>query len=433
MLYNQPYGVSDPNGAYVNGNPATGTAGSIPPAASIEFPQREIVNFISDVGIVPDNSDLHQLARSVQSGMVCYGVDTGTTNDYAITLTPPLLKYYDGLQLWVIPGNTNTGPGTLNVNALGVRNIVRRGGGPLGAGDMPSGYKSLLTYSALHANFELYGINFGSGTTGFLPILTANTNLYVNAAIGDDTLYDGSAAAISGPHGPFKTIARATAETFKYGPSVYTMTINIANGTYGEAVVIPGVVGPTTLYNGNNRSGVFVTGADSQHTFNAGHANTILIKHLTMSCGGGTGPPCCVSSSGGASVNCDDLGSQGVIPYSVYESYNGFISAGTHMCYAGNTCEYFWSAFFGGFLGVQQGKAITFAGSFSCGGAFAAASAVGTMEMPVPGYPAFVNPGNVSGTKYLATINGAIVTQGLGTGFFPGNSAGYVNTGGQYN
>ena len=48
MQYNQPYGVSDPNAPYINGNPTTGTMGSIPPAASIEFPQREIVDVISE-------------------------------------------------------------------------------------------------------------------------------------------------------------------------------------------------------------------------------------------------------------------------------------------------------------------------------------------------------------------------------------------------
>ena len=46
MKYNQPFGISDPNGAYINGDPSAGIAGSIPPAASIEYPQREIVNLI---------------------------------------------------------------------------------------------------------------------------------------------------------------------------------------------------------------------------------------------------------------------------------------------------------------------------------------------------------------------------------------------------
>lgn len=46
MLYNQPFGISDPNAPYINGNPNTGTMGSIPPALSIEHPQREIVRVI---------------------------------------------------------------------------------------------------------------------------------------------------------------------------------------------------------------------------------------------------------------------------------------------------------------------------------------------------------------------------------------------------
>jgi hypothetical protein len=46
LLYNQPYGISDPNAPYINGNPSTGTMGSIPPALSIEHPQREIVKVI---------------------------------------------------------------------------------------------------------------------------------------------------------------------------------------------------------------------------------------------------------------------------------------------------------------------------------------------------------------------------------------------------
>ena len=51
MKYNQPFGISDPNAAYINGNPTTGTMGSIPPAASVEFDQREIVALIAATGL----------------------------------------------------------------------------------------------------------------------------------------------------------------------------------------------------------------------------------------------------------------------------------------------------------------------------------------------------------------------------------------------
>ena len=74
MQYNAPYGVSDPNAPYINGNPSTGTMGSIPPAASIEYPQRELVNLISDAGITPtaqkDITALMQLQESVDSATI---------------------------------------------------------------------------------------------------------------------------------------------------------------------------------------------------------------------------------------------------------------------------------------------------------------------------------------------------------------------------
>jgi len=172
MKYNQPYGVSDPNAPYINGDPSIGQAGSIPPAASIEYPQREIVNFISDSGLTPDNSDLHQLSKSVQIGTVMYGIDVGPVNAVAITLTPALAAYVDGQVFRVKIANSNTGPATFNAGP-GPLNIVRRGGAVLQAGDLPAGYMTFLSYNATHNNVELYGASFAPAT--FVPILGANT------------------------------------------------------------------------------------------------------------------------------------------------------------------------------------------------------------------------------------------------------------------
>jgi hypothetical protein len=78
MQYNQPYGVSDPNASYVNGNPSTGTMGSIPPAASIEHDQREVVEVINTANTrgykdfsntacaAPTTADLTQLRKAIE-------------------------------------------------------------------------------------------------------------------------------------------------------------------------------------------------------------------------------------------------------------------------------------------------------------------------------------------------------------------------------
>lgn len=66
MKYNAPFGAANPDAPYVNGNPSIGVAGSIPPAESIEYPQREIVKAITDAGIVPNNNDLGQLSKAIR-------------------------------------------------------------------------------------------------------------------------------------------------------------------------------------------------------------------------------------------------------------------------------------------------------------------------------------------------------------------------------
>lgn len=432
MQYNQPYGVTDTNAPYINGNPAAGIRGSIPPAASIEYPQRELVNFITDAGIVPDNGDLHQTAKSVQSGWVIRGIDQGAVNVLSIALTPPLTGYIDGMHVWVRVAHNNTGPAVLSINGLVGCNIVRRGGGILQPGDLLADFYSLLVYNGPHNNFELYGASYAPATG--VPVLGANSNLYVNAATGSDTLYDGTTPGIAAPHGPFKTINRAMQETFKYGPSVYTMTINVAAGTYPEAVQVPLVLGPTVIIQGAGITQTFVTGANNAHTFSVINQNRMVIHDLCVSTGTGTGPPCAFSAGGGGKIITSNTASRGFIWY-IFEAYGGYLTAGTHTFNAGSSAYTIWSTFFGGFFSMAQNAVFTFAGAFTItnSGASVIASANGTLEVPVPGAPTFPGAGFVAGMKYNISLNGCVVTQGSGVSYFPGTIAGIVGSGGVYN
>ena len=431
MQYNQPYGITDPNAPYINGNPEAGVRGSIPPAASIEYPQRELVNFFSDAGFTPDNADLRQLGKSVQSGWVIRGIDQGAVNVLSIALTPPLEAYLDGMHVWVRVAITNTGPAVLSINGLVGCNIVRRGGAILQPGDLPGGYYALFVYNGPHNNFELYGASYAPATG--IPVLSANSNLYVNAATGSDTLYDGTTPGVAAPHGPFKTIARAMSETFKYGPSVYTMTINVAAGTYPEAVQVPLVLGPTVIIQGAGITQTFVTGANNSHTFNVVNQNRMVVHDVCVSTGTGTGPPAAFSAGGGGKIITSNTASRGFIWY-IFEAYGGYITVGTHTFNAGSSAYTVFSAFFGGFFAFSQNAVFTFAGAFSItnSGATVICSANGTMEVPVPGSPTFPGAGFVSGQKYNVTANATVVTQGNGINYFPGTLAGAVGTGGVY-
>ena len=79
MQYNQPLDQpSNPNAPYIDGNPGAGIQGSIVPAASIEYDQREVVEVIyrafqrgySDFSntpcAAPFNSDLMQLRKAIE-------------------------------------------------------------------------------------------------------------------------------------------------------------------------------------------------------------------------------------------------------------------------------------------------------------------------------------------------------------------------------
>jgi hypothetical protein len=79
MKYNQPFDQpNNPNASYVDGNRAAGIQGSIVPAASVEFDQREVVEVINTANVraysdfsntacaAPANTDLTQLRKAIE-------------------------------------------------------------------------------------------------------------------------------------------------------------------------------------------------------------------------------------------------------------------------------------------------------------------------------------------------------------------------------
>jgi hypothetical protein len=442
MQYNQPYGVSDPNAPYINGNPSTGTQGSIPPAASIEYPQREIANLITDGGFVPSNGDLRQVGRSLQSGHIWFGIDTGVANAVQCNLAPPPLTYYDGMFVWVVANATNTGPSTIQLNGLSATRIIRRGGGDVLSGDLLQGYRTLLCYNAALQNFELYGINFAGGQTGYLPILTQNTNLYVNGTTGSDTLYDGSSATVVGSTapkaGPFKTIGKAMNTTFTFGPSVYTMTINIAAGTYPEAVITAGIPGPGTILKGVGQTTV-ITGATGKYTITCNGPNSLTCQNLLANNAYPiSGSTSTIFSCNQGTLTCTGCFS-GNTPNYVFSAYPyGHINVmGSHTFQTGSSVP---SAVFiannGSTINVAQfglPTTLTFAGALNMGsGYFALAQENSVIEFYNSSYLTFVNASNVTGAKYFCVLNGVIQTGNSGASYLPGTIAGSTASGGQY-
>lgn len=157
MKYQQPFGTVD-GSPYINGNPATGTQGSIPPAESIEHPQRELVDLITKEGLIPSSLDLGQVAKAIQLGKISYGQDTGSSNALEVSLVPTPGAYQPGFPVIVrkIPtANTSTTP-TLNVNGLGPKPVVNIDGSALPIGSMIADGLFHLVYDG--QKFRLMGL-----------------------------------------------------------------------------------------------------------------------------------------------------------------------------------------------------------------------------------------------------------------------------------
>jgi hypothetical protein len=167
MRYQPPYGISDPNAPYINGNPAQGQQGSIPPAAAFEQPQREIVGVIEKSGFIPSDTDLHQLAKAARSQFLNYAVDTGTANNLIVRYDPEITQYTPGLTLRVrIRVNNNDGACFINAGAGNVR-VRKMNGADPAANELYA--RSIVTLVFDSTSFQLS--NFG-GSGGIDTITT---------------------------------------------------------------------------------------------------------------------------------------------------------------------------------------------------------------------------------------------------------------------
>lgn len=164
MRYNEPFGgiTNDP---YLDGNPGLGIEGSVIPAAAVEYPQREITNFITKNGFTPSNGDLEQLARSVQQDVVNYGVDIGAVNAMAVTLDPAPITYSVGLKIFILVKLNNTGSTTLNVNGLGPKPVLTPLLEELGVDNIVTNGIALVYYDGTRFQL-LFGAKASTGPAG---------------------------------------------------------------------------------------------------------------------------------------------------------------------------------------------------------------------------------------------------------------------------
>jgi hypothetical protein len=431
MKYEQPFGVSDPNASYINGNPSTGTMGSIPPAASIENPQREIVNLITDAGLVPADSDLHQLARGVQSGHLNYAVDAGTPNALAINVTPPLLAYAAGQRWTVKVFATNTGPSVININSLGARHIVYPGGTELKGGELHAGGLASLVDDG--TNLQLSNASAGAG-----GLLTAPKTYYVNAATGDDSLYDGTTATVSGTHGPFATHQRALAAAYTWNQNGFGITIQTADGTYPPFRISQPPNGVGGIYIAGNIANAAncIIRAASGEAIMLQAANGYALAGFALQSDARPATP--FVSAGlrveGCTLFVRNLQFNACQDYHIFASTGSLVSIsgaeggspGDYITVAGDAPYHMYS-YDGSVLNL--GFATLYTVGNRTFGVWAQAAANGIISSH---YASMSIGGTVNCQRYNCVLNGVINTYGMGINYFPGAGAGTLVSGGQY-
>lgn len=111
------------------------------------------------------------------------GVDTGIANAYVLDFVSNFTSYTDGIVIYWIPSNTNTGASTINVNGLGPVAITNQDGSALYLGQLQANEVALIIYKGtgfiLIAFDPLPSINTQNGNYTF-QISDANNIVLAN-------------------------------------------------------------------------------------------------------------------------------------------------------------------------------------------------------------------------------------------------------------
>jgi hypothetical protein len=112
------------------------------------------------------------------------GVDAGIANAYVLTFSANFSAYTDGIVLYWTPANTNTTSSTVNLNGLGIINIVNPDGSNLQANEIvanqpaiilyKTGTFTLITPGTIYSSFTATWIGFGGSPPGNSATFTLN-------------------------------------------------------------------------------------------------------------------------------------------------------------------------------------------------------------------------------------------------------------------
>lgn len=200
----------------------------------------------------------------------------------------------------------------------------------------------------------------------------------------------------------------------------HNITIQIADGTYSEDVVLGDCLGSGTItIQGNSGTPANVV-VGSFMKWGGGSSYTIKDLKFTK-----VSATSAIGLRYGARINFTNVNFGGSYTYHIESIFGANAICDGNYTISGGAAAHISARAFGGI--TIQSKTITLTGTPAFSTAFAECRYTGVM---------FANgntfSGSATGSRYLVDLNGVIQTVGGGANYFPGNAAGSAATGGQY-
>ncbi len=366
-----------------------------------------------------DNGVVKSINQLFQRNQAVFALDTsGVAGTITATLVPAPVEYKRGMRVFILMANTVAGAAVMNLNGLGGKPVTRRDGSNLLDGDLVAGGIAELVYD---------GAKWQVPAAWGRPLLSRETTIYVNGAIGNDA-NDGTANDAS--HA-LKTVQGAINLAFKYGPSPFVMTISIAAGTYNEVARTPLYAGPSLILDGGIKENVIIDGGANSGNIICQGPNTMIVQNLTVQNAAALGNGGAIAAAYGGTVTTRNTASGSVGGAPVFEAYTGgYLLVGSHT-FKGS-CHSLFYTLGGGTIQLQQSAVFAIANPITVSEASVFATSSGGVFVPGSLVPTWVNSGYVTGRKFECVINGYVASTGNGPSYFPGTLDGVTNSGGQY-
>jgi len=154
--------------------------------------QDELENAVTASDQTLDGLNTNQLGEAMSrygSGGADFYQDSGAVNAYILTGVGSFIKpavYFDGMSVKFYTANTNTGPSTINVASIGVKDLVLTDGSALVGGEVIAGSLIIATYDLASDKVRLNpiadlssppAIGGGKPISVGGPVIKANTRL----------------------------------------------------------------------------------------------------------------------------------------------------------------------------------------------------------------------------------------------------------------